>query len=313
MVEPILASTPRTLALDPEDWLAGASAAMIHLRGQIRRIAPYFRTALLTGERGCGDFAAAHMLHQMSPRRQAPFFELTQTAAERLLGGEASYAPLVSYGMVYVRHPERLSRTMQRALLRLLRERGAQAPRLVVFAEKGVRPLIATVGILPELGDALAALRITLPTLRERREDTPGLFRQMLHKVAVRSGLVPPELAPDLLEAVMRSSWPGNLPQMQTAIESLIGDAKAILRADDLRAVLGALPSKPPREKGEVPMVTLDTVIHDHIRAVLFACNGNKLRTAEVLGISRSTLYRMLEAQTVSSISLDSGQLSMAG
>ncbi len=68
----------------PDLWLAGSSVAMTRLRGQIRRVAPHFRTALLTGERGCGDGAAAHILHQLSPRSHRPFVVLTPATAELL-------------------------------------------------------------------------------------------------------------------------------------------------------------------------------------------------------------------------------------
>jgi DNA-binding NtrC family response regulator len=313
-VEPLYPREANALAIEPADCLVGPSAAMTQLRGQIRRIAPYFRTALLTGEPGCGEQAVAHMLHQLSPRSQEPFLEIAPAEAETLLAMENSFSALTKFGLLYVQQPERLSRAAQRTLLRLLRERGALAPRIVAFAERGLRPLVSAGGFAPELADALGALRITLPPLRERREDIPDLLTHMVHTIAAGCGIVPPELAPDLLEAVMRAPWTGNFPKLQSAVEGLMEHAaKPVLHSDDLTHILGALPTAPQLERQYTPMVSLDTVIQDHIRAVLFACNGNKLRSAEILGISRSTLYRMLETQTSTHLSFAPKRLQMAG
>jgi DNA-binding NtrC family response regulator len=319
MVEPFSPAAAQALALDPADWLAGSSAAITQLRGQIRRIAPYFRTAMLTGEPGCGELAAARMLHQLSSRCREAFLEIGPAEAEALLGAEDSFSAVAGYGTLYVRQPERLSRTAQRTLLRLMRERGAQAPRIVAFAERGLRPLVGAGGFSPELADALGAIRIALPPLRERREDVPDLLTHMLRHTATRLGVIPPEVGGDLLEAAMRSVWAGNLPQLQKAVGGLMERAGgAVLHAADLEAVMGAIPSAVQRERRDVRMVSLETVVHDHIRAVLFACNGNKLRTAEVLGISRSTLYRMLDAHAPGELApaefaLGAKRLSMAG
>lgn len=290
-------------------WLSGSSPAITQLRSQIRRVAPHFRTALLTGERDCGELAAAHILHQLSPRGHHPFRTLTAADAELRFGARTSPQsnsspnplPNTAEGMFYLPRPERLPQAAQTGLLRLLRERGSQAPRIIAFAERGLRPLVTTDGFSPELADALGALRIALPSLRQRREDIPDLLTQMLQDFAAQTGRTPPQLAPDLLDAAMKLPWLGNFVQLQSAVESLMQHAdKLVLHADDLQSVLGAVPQPLPLNRHEIRMVSLDNVIKEHVSAVLFACNGNKLRTADVLGISRSTLYRMLEAQPTS-------------
>jgi DNA-binding NtrC family response regulator len=297
-VEPISPLEPKKISPSPAIWLSGSSAVMTQLRGQIRRVAPYFRTALLAGERGCGEEAAAHILHQLSPRAHQSFFELT-TAEAGIRFGTLNYSESVTKeGMLYLPHPEHLPQIAQAALLRLLRERGSQAPRIVAFAERGLRPLVSSAGFSAELADSLGAIRITLPSLRERREDIPQLLIQILHELAALSADTPPQLAPDLLDAAMKLPWPDNFAQLYAAAAGLMQlAAKPFLHADDLETVLGAIPQPQPHERRDIRMVRLDDVIQEHICAVLFACHGNKLRTAEILGISRSTLYRMLEAQ----------------
>jgi DNA-binding NtrC family response regulator len=201
-----------------------------------------------------------------------------------------------SVGMLYISHPEELSQTIQTTLLRLLRKHGANAPRIVAFAQRSLRPLVSANGFSAELADHLGALRIVIPPLRERRDDIPQLLEHILQNLAARSGADVPELSPDLLDAARLLPWRGNLAQLSSAAEALMERATHLtLHAPDLDAVLGAISSPNSQYHPEVRMIRLDDVVQEHIRAVLYACNGNKLRTAEVLGISRSTLYRMLE------------------
>jgi DNA-binding NtrC family response regulator len=288
---------------------------MTQLRSQIRRVAPYFRSALLTGERGCGEEAAAHILHQLSPLSHRPFVVLTPATVEVLFGLNSLPESVETQGMLYLPRPERLPRTVQIALLRLVRKRGSQAPRIVAFAERGLRPLVSSGGFSAELADSLGALRIALPPLRDRREDIPALLTHILQDAARQSGVASPQLAPDLLDAAMTLTWPGNLNQLYAAAAGLLEHSAGLeLHALDLETVLGAIPQPPLHDRREIRMMRLDDVIQEHIRAVLFACDGNKVRTAEVLGISRSTLYRMLDAQVQpASQSLSSAPLRMTG
>jgi DNA-binding NtrC family response regulator len=296
-------------------WLAGPSPAITQLRSQIRRVAPYFRTALLIGERGCGGEAAAHSLYQLSPLSRHPFVNLTSAEANQIFGEGHESADLAQTGMFYIPRPERLSHVAQNGLLRLIRRRGPHAPRVVAFAERGLRPLVSASGFSAELAECLGALRIAIPPLRERSEDIPQLLEHMIQTIAAQSGRTPPQLAPDLLDAARKMPWHGNLTQLYSAAEGLMECVpNLVLHASDLEAVLGAIPQPSTGDRRAIRMMRLDDVIQEHIRAVLFACNGNKLRTAEVLGISRSTLYRMLETPPPGCTpSIDTAGLQMTG
>lgn len=289
---------PQEECVEMPGLLVGPSAAMLHLRGQIQRVAPYFRTALLTGERDCGEEDVARELHRLSPLAHRPFVELVAIDSQLRLSSSA-IVTLATEGMIYLPYPERLERPAQAALLRLLRERRSNAPRIVVFAEHGLRPLVSTGAFLPELAETLSALRIAVPPLRERKEDIPSLFSAVFHRSSPNPN--PISQSPELLDWAMQQPWPGNIAQLESAIERLAQRASSgPFRPEDLQDAMGTMPIELPNDRREVRLVRLDQVIQEHIRAVLFACNGNKLRAAEILGISRSTLYRMLDATTVS-------------
>jgi DNA-binding NtrC family response regulator len=299
-VEPHV-SADAAISPPPSVWIAGSSTSMTQLRGQVHRVAPYFRTALLLGERNSGEEAAARILHQLSPLSHRPFALLTPATAEHLLSspaGSGTSEDAAAQGMIYLPRPERLPAHAQTALLHLLRRHSSQVPRIVVFAERGLRPLVSAGSFSADLAEALGALRISLPPLRERKEDIPALLAYLLQDAAAPAGITPPQLAPDLIDAARKLAWPGNLTQLHAVATGLLDHAdKRILHAPDLTEALDQIPQAVLHDRRQVRMMRLDDIIQEHIRAVLFACNGNKLRTAEVLGISRSTLYRMLDAQ----------------
>jgi DNA-binding NtrC family response regulator len=228
--------------------------------------------------------------------RDRVFLELTPAEAKLwLTDGNPSFS-LATAGMIYLPQPEKLERTEQAALLRLLRTRGTNSPRLVAYAEHGMRPLVSTGTFLPELAAILGSLNIALPPLRERREDIPELFELMLQRIAKEEQSQPPQSSPALRDALMQLPWPENLDQLQLIAQRLWKQRSGNeLDESDLQAALEAIPER-THDRRAVRLVRLEQVIQEHIRAVLFACGGNKLRASEVLGISRSTLYRMLES-----------------
>jgi len=277
------------------DALRGPSAAMERLWSQVRRVAPHFRTAVLIGEDGTGAECVARVLHEGSRFREMPLVPLSAEVAEARLVGAGALVTLER--VVYLEETERLSRSAQGALLRLVRVRGPRAACVIARTRVDLKALASAGSFSGELAAALGALRITLPSLRERREDISTLLRGVMARQAEQMQRAAPKLSEDFVAAAEGFGWPGNLVQMEEMVrwlllnrdvEELHGCDFEVAREERKAAAVGVGQA--------VRMIRLEQLVQEHTQAVLLACQGNKLRAAEVLGISRSTLYRMLDA-----------------
>jgi len=309
----LLPFTVRTLppveATDAQ-WLLGPSHAAAQLWLQLRRVAPLYRTAVLLGEPGSGAEFAARVLHELSPAAHQPFLVFPAADAEDRFHARNPYArnPCPSEGVIFLPELERLSLAAQNGLLQMLRRRGSRSPRMVAACSRSLRTLVAATGFNPELASALGAIQIALPALRDRGEDIAPLANAALQLSAAARKLAAPNFSPCLLEAARAFPWPGNLDQLRAAFDWLmeIHGGEPTLYARDLESALAALAHTPAAQNAAAQspaprLVCLDLVVQEHVRSVLSACQGNKLRAAEVLGISRSTLYRMLEQNVMDS------------
>jgi DNA-binding NtrC family response regulator len=288
-----------TPASSDSQWLLGPSPAAAQLWQQIRRVAPHYRTALLLGEPGCGAEHAARVLHDLSPDKGLPFLMLSAADAEERFRGRSLYA---DEGVIFLPELERLSRPAQNSLLQMVRRRGNRSARVIAASSRSLRTLVAASGFNPELANALGAIHIALPALRNRAEDITPLAECALQMSAAAHNLTAPKLSPSVLEAAHTFSWPGNLDQLRAAFEWLmeVHGTEETLYARDLESAIAAVAQTAMAKAGATPnaeprMLRLDLIVQEHVSSVLTACQGNKLRAAEVLGISRSTLYRMLD------------------
>lgn len=269
---------------------------MTRLWSQLQRVAPYFRKALLTGEPGTGAEFAARALHDQSSFRNKPLKVLSAAAAEVYLGpgGNGSRGPASC--ALYLEEVEKLSRSAQRGLLQLVKLRGARAGCVIAFAQQDLRALVSAGNFSAELAAALSGLRIALPALRDRREDIPALLQRIVERIAAQTNAIQPLLSAEFIAAACEFQWPGNLDQMGEMVTWLLKHRPGNkLGKDDFDSVCEVFESHTDTATQPVRMVRLEELVQEHVRAVLLACDGNKLRAAEVLGISRSTLYRMLE------------------
>lgn len=291
-------SLPAPVSADFALSLLGPSTAMSNLWSQIRRLAPHVRTVLLTGPPHAGQEAAAHLLRDLSALPNRPFLHWNDAEAEERLTRPSTVSTLPNDVFLFLPEVERLTAVSQNGLLRLLRTRRGRGFTIVAAALEDLRALVSVGRFSGDLAECLGAVRVQVPALKERVEDVPMLLSQMLSFRCQPPAGRTPQLSEEALRAAMQHAWPGNLQELSDTADALLLEERpgGELRAADFLRALSIAQAPRPSQEPTARMIKLDTVIQEHIYAVLRGCHGNKLRAAETLGISRSTLYRMLDS-----------------
>ncbi len=258
--------------------LLGESQAVRRLRLQIARIAPHFRLALITGESGTGKLTVAHEMHRLSPAAARPFCVLSIATFVQRYTPESE---LARAGMLVLRGLGSMELPLQQALLLQLQQLPREM-RVVFTCGATLQGLMAAGRLEDDLAQRLGTIEIRVPALRERAEDVGVLATQMLGAGEASFSL---ETVACLRERNLR----GNLAELWQLCRQLTGQPLPIEPAN-----LPALDQGASRER---TALRLEDVIQRHVKDVLARCSGNKHKAAELLGISRSTLYRMLGAE----------------
>ncbi len=303
--------------------LVGRSPQVQRVIELISRVAGTDTTILIEGESGTGKELVARAIHAESPRADRPFVALNCGALpESLLeselfghvrgaftGATATKKGLfeeADRGTLFLDEIGDTSPAIQIKLLRVLQEReirrvGSNTPikidvRILAATHRSLEELVKEGCFREDLLYRLNVVTIPVPPLRERREDIPLLAAHFLAASAKRLGKPVPTLSQEAISLLLEYAWPGNVRQLENAIErAVLLAAKDTIFPGDFPPSL--LRTTPLGEPGVPParLSRLDEVEKQHILSILDELGWNQVRAAEVLGIGRNTLWRKLK------------------
>ena len=309
------------------DGMIGRSPLMLELISQIHRIAPHFRSVLVTGPTGVGKELVARALHRFSPGNKGNFVALncssiSEGLAESELFGHVKGAFTGAHqdkvgvfeyadgGTALLDEIGEMPLALQAKLLRVLQNQELQRVGSPAIRKVNVRVVGATNRDLPamiregkfreDLSFRLCMVELKVPSLAERREDLPMLQRHFLKSFAAQYKKPLAGLTRRAQTLLGRYSWPGNVREL----ENVIGHACMMAQSDviDVRDLPERIQTLRTLENPESdPNLSLDQLARIHAERVLAHAGGNKARAAEILGISRTYLYELLKKSRVES------------
>lgn len=317
-----------------EGWeMVGRSPAIEAVRDTIRKVAPTDARVLITGESGTGKELAATALHRLSARRDGPLVrvncaaipgELIESelfghergaftgATERRLGR----FELADGGTLFLDEVGDLSSAAQAKLLRALEageiERvGGNAPipvdvRLLSATNKDLDAAVRDGHFRADLLFRLLVIPLHLPPLRERAGDVPLLAAHLLERLRGRTGLRPPQLAPEAIELLARHTWPGNIRELANVLERItILHPGTEIGVAAVASVLAGSPAGAALEHGfrsgdQRPIgERLESYERDLIQCALAAAGGSVTEAARLLATDRANLHRRMRRLSV--------------
>jgi two-component system nitrogen regulation response regulator NtrX len=308
--------------------MVGESYEMTQLREQVAMAAPTNGRVLIYGENGTGKELVARTIHSLSRRRHAAFIEVNCAAIpEELIESElfghvrGAFTGAVADrrgkfeaaagGTIFLDEIGDMSLKTQAKVLRVLQEQVIEPVGSTQTVQVDVRVLAATNKDLPaairggqfreDLYFRLNVIPIFVPPLRARQSDIPLLADHFMAAFAREYGRRPKALSPDAVTHLQRYSWPGNVRELRNVIERLMimvpGDT---ITAQDVPFLTRDVADTPADAAMDAPLMPLhaarDQFEQQYILRVLAEQQGNMSRTAEMLGVERSNLYRKMRA-----------------
>ena len=303
------------------EYFIGRSEASLRAHHTVERLAPSDTTVLLQGETGTGKGMMAQLIHRLSPRAEKPFVTINCAGLSRELleselfghekgaftGAVASKPGLFELaheGTIFFDEVAEMEPPIQAKVLHVLEHRkfrrvgGVQEKevdvRLVVATNKNLQGEIKRGRFREDLFYRLSVMPLTLPPLRERRDDILPLVEHFVRRFNQKLNRRVQGVTPKA-EAVLQSyEWPGNIREVRNVVERAVilcsGD---LIHASDL-PLGGEETWEGGKREAEDHYLSLDELESLHVRRVLAAAGGNLSRAAEILGVTRTTLYNKI-------------------
>ncbi|MES1261881.1 MAG: sigma-54 dependent transcriptional regulator [Acidobacteriota bacterium] len=305
--------------------IVGDSVPMKALRQQLALMAGTNGRVLIFGESGTGKELVAHALHAMSPRASAPFVEVNCAAIpEDMIESELFGHMKGSFtsaherkigkfqkadgGTLFLDEVGDMSLKTQAKVLRSLEEQrfepvGAHEwiqvdVRVVAATNKNLEEEIEKGNFREDLFYRLNVIPFHVPPLRERKEDIPVLAVYFMDEFARAYGRKPRELTPQAIELLQEYHWPGNVRELRNLIERIVilhQQSRVDARHIPLQLARKGTSDRLQERYGSLQDVR-EAAERDYIQKKLEEANGNVTRTAELLGLERSNLYRKMRA-----------------
>jgi PAS domain S-box-containing protein len=296
--------------------IIGRNSKMISVFRQIRDVTSYDFPVHISGETGTGKELVAHAIHNESPRGGAPFVPincgaLPEGLIESELFGHVKGAfsgairdkkgrfELADGGTVFLDEISELPKLMQVKLLRFLQEStfekvGGEKTvsvdvRVISATNKEIKEEVKNGSFREDLYYRLNVIPISVPPLRDRKNDIPLLVDHFLKQFPGHNGRGIVQVSDEALSLMMDYRWPGNVRELQNTVQFAIVKCRGnTIQPEDLPLELRNFTVKKPKRG---PAVKLDA---DAVKEALIKTGGNKVRAAKLLGVGRATLYRFL-------------------
>jgi two-component system NtrC family response regulator len=298
--------------------MLGTSPQIQEVFSSIRRVATTDVPVLITGESGTGKELVAKAIHTNSSRKRCPFIVINcsaipETLLESELFGHEKGAftgahvqrkgrlEMVQGGTLFLDEIGEISLTLQVKLLRFLQEQKIERvggreeiqvdARVLAATNKNLNQAIKEGKFREDLYYRLGVMTISLPPLREREGDVLLLATALLQRYAHENGKKITGFTPQAIHAIKTYLWPGNIRELENRVK------RAVIMAEGQKVTHGDLEFKSPYErfKGKELKIAREALEKDMIQRALSRNKGNMTKTAEELGVSRPTLYELME------------------
>ena len=310
-----------TMEVRQDQSLVGECGKMKEIFQFLARVAPTESTVLIEGESGTGKELAAKALHRNSPRASKPFVAINcaaipETLLESDLFGHERGAftgaatqkkgrlEVADGGVVFLDEIGELAPALQVKLLRVLQERefdrvGGTRPikvdiRLIAATNRDLDEAVKQGAFRQDLYYRLAVVRLTMPPLRERREDIPMLTRHFVQKHAKKCKVKAKPISREAMAALVNYEWPGNIRELENAIERalVMGSSDMVLLEDLPESLLEQnAPEEMPEGKYQASVKQLKKHL---ILDAVGQTGGNYVEAAQILGVHPNYLHRLI-------------------